>query len=78
MQTPQEVYQAMNATNILVAILQSQKKISIPLSVFLEASNEGRSLSVEYNQETSSFIFELKEPIEQSDNKENAESNSNE
>jgi hypothetical protein len=33
--TPAEIYQAMNATNILVAILESQKKVSIPIDVFL-------------------------------------------
>lgn len=78
MQTPQEVYQAMNATNILIAILNSQKKISVPLNMFLNASNEDKNLNVEYDEETSSFVFELREKIEQSDNKENVESNSNE
>jgi len=76
--TPTEVYQAMNASNILVAILRSQKNISVPLNVFLEASNEDQQLNVEYNEETSSFIFKLKEKIEQPNNQENAESNSDE
>ncbi len=76
--TPAEVYQAMNATNILVAILQSQKTVSVPLNVFLEASSQDQNLNVEYNEETSSFVFELKEKIEQPNNKENAESDSNE
>jgi len=76
--TPTEVYQAMNASNILVAILQSQKIVSIPLSVFLEASNEEQQLNVEYNEETSSFVFQLKEKIEQPNDQENAESDSNE
>jgi hypothetical protein len=76
--TPTEVYQAMNASNILVAILQSQKNVSIPLSVFLEASHEDQQLNVEYNEETSSFVFQLKEKIEQSNDKENAEPDSDE
>jgi hypothetical protein len=76
--TPAEVYQAMNATNILVAILQSQKKVSIPLSVFLEASNQDQQLNVEYSEETSSFVFELKEKNEQQNDQEDVESNSNE
>jgi hypothetical protein len=76
--TPTEVYQAMNASNILVAILQSQKNVSIPLNVFLEASNEDQQLNVEYNEETSSFVFQLKEKIEQSNDQENAESDSDE
>jgi hypothetical protein len=76
--TPTEVYQAMNASNILVAILRSQKNVSVPLNVFLEASNEDQQLNVEYNEETSSFVFKLKEKIEQPNDQENAESNSDE
>jgi hypothetical protein len=76
--TPAEVYQAMNATNILVAILQSQKKVLVPINVFLEASNQDQQLNVEYNEESSSFVFELKEKNEQQIDQENAESNSNE
>jgi hypothetical protein len=76
--TPTEVYQAMNASNILVAILQSQKNVSVPLNVFLEASNEDQQLNVEYNEETSSFVFQLKEKIEQPNNQENAEPDSDE
>jgi hypothetical protein len=75
--TPAEVYQAMNATNILVAILDSQKKISVPLDTFLNASNEDKNLNVEYNEDTASFIFELRDKIEQQnvDQNVNAESN---
>jgi len=76
--TPTEVYQAMNASNILVAILRSQKNVSVPLNVFLEASNEDQQLNVEYNEETSSFVFQLKEKIEQPNNQENAEPDSDE
>jgi hypothetical protein len=76
--TPAEVYQAMNASNILVAILHSQKNVSVPLNVFLEASNEDQQLNVEYNEETSSFVFKLKEKIEQSNDQENARTDSNE
>jgi hypothetical protein len=76
--TPSEVYQAMNATNILVAILDSQKKISVPLEVFLNASNEDKNLNVEYDENTSSFIFELRDKVEQQNVDQNVESESNE
>jgi hypothetical protein len=76
--TPAEVYQAMNATNILVAILESQKKVSIPIDVFLNASNSEKNLNVEYIEETSSFVFELKEKNEQQNDQKNVESNTNE
>jgi len=71
-QTPAEVYKAMSATNILVAILESQKKISIPIDVFLNASKGDKNLNVEYDEDTSSFVFELKEKIEQPDDNQNA------
>jgi hypothetical protein len=76
--TPSEVYQAMNATNILVAILDSQKKISVPLEVFLNASNEDKNLNVEYNEDTVSFVFELRDKVEQQDADQNVEPESNE
>lgn len=76
-QTPAEVYKAMSATNILVAILESQKKISIPIDVFLNASKGDQNLNVEYDEDTSSFVFELKEKIEQPDDNQNADAEPN-
>lgn len=76
--TPTEIYQAMNATNILVAILESQKKIVIPLNIFLNASNEDKNLNVEYNEELSAFVFELRDKFEQPIIDQNVESNTNE
>ena len=76
--TPAEVYQAMNATNILVAILESQKKVIIPLDIFLNASNDDKNLNVEYNENLSSFVFELRDKVEQQITDENAEPESNE
>ena len=76
--TPAEVYQAMNATNILVAILDSQKKISVPLDTFLNASNGDKNLNVEYNEDTASFVFELRDKVEQQNTDENVEPESNE
>ena len=75
-QTPAEVYKAMSATNILVAILESQKKISIPIDVFLNASKVDKNLNVEYDEDTSSFVFELKEKIEQPADNQNADAES--
>jgi hypothetical protein len=76
-QTPAEVYQAMSATNILVAILDSQKKISIPIDVFLNASKGDKNLNVEYDEDTSSFVFELKEKIEQPADNQDVDAESN-
>jgi len=76
--TPSEIYQAMNATNILVAVLDSQKRISVPIDIFLNASNTEKNLHVEYDENTSSFIFELKDKNEQQDDNKNAETKSDE
>lgn len=73
-----EIYKTMNATNILVAILESQKKISVPIDIFLNSINEEKSLNVEYDEETSAFTFELRTKNEQQDDNQNAEAESNE
>jgi hypothetical protein len=76
--TPAEVYQAMSANNILIAILQSQKTISVPLSIFLEAAQEEQQLNVEYDENKLSFIFKLKEKIEQPADNQDADAKSDE
>lgn len=64
-QTPNEVFQAMNATKILIAILENQKIVNIPLDTFINAGAEQKNLNVEYNEKTKEFVFQLKESIEQ-------------
>ena len=76
-QTPQEVFQAMNATNILVAILESQKKVTIPIDVFINAAKKDNNLHVDYDESTSLFTFELRDQIEQQNDSQNVESESN-
>ena len=78
MQTPQEVFQAMNPTKILIAILENQGITNVPLDIFLNSGTDQKALNVEYNEDEKKFIFELREPIEQSNDQENVESNSNE
>ena len=67
--TPTEVFEAMNATKILLAILETQSLVKVPIDVFLNAGTEQKNLNVEYNEEDKEFVFQLKENIEQpSDN----------
>lgn len=63
--TPNEIFEAMNATKILLAILETQNVIKIPIDVFLNAGNEQKNLNVEYNEDGKEFIFQLKESVEQ-------------
>jgi hypothetical protein len=64
-QNPNEIFQSMNITKILLAILENQKVVNVPIDVFINAGNEEKGLNVEYNEETKEFVFQLKEKIEQ-------------
>jgi len=66
-QTPEEVFQAMNASRILVAILTKLGSVEIPTELFMQANNEDKQLAVSYNDETLSFEFKLKEDGVQED-----------
>jgi len=65
-QTPEEIFQAMNASRILVAILTKLGTVEIPTELFMASNNEDRQLSVTYNDETLSFEFKLREDGDQS------------
>jgi hypothetical protein len=64
-QTPEEIFQAMNASRILVAILSKFGTVEIPTELFMAANNEDKQLSVTYNDETLSFEFKLREDDDQ-------------
>lgn len=67
-QTPEEIFQAMNASRILVAILSKFGTIEIPTELFMASNNEDKQLSVTYNDETLSFEFKLREDGDDSSN----------
>ena len=64
-QTPEDVFQAMNASRILIAILTKLGSVDIPTEMFMEANNQDKELSVTYNDETLSFEFKLREQGDQ-------------
>ena len=66
-QTPEEIFEAMNASRILVAILTKLGSIEIPTQLFMDANNKDRQLAVSYNDETLSFEFKLGEEGTQED-----------
>ena len=61
MQTPQEVYESLNLSKILIAILEQYKELSVPLDAFLSIPEGDSGLEVNYDEEASSFTFKLKE-----------------
>ena len=64
--TPQDIFQEMNLSKILIAILETLGKIDIPSLTFLDAAKEDKQLQVDYDSDTDSFTFKLKENNEQS------------
>ena len=66
-QAPEEVFQAMNASRILVAILTKLGSVEIPTQLFMDANNQDKQLSVTYNDENLSFEFKLREEESQGD-----------
>lgn len=59
-QAPEEVFKAMNASNILIAILTKLNIVEVPSQMFIEANNSEKQLSVTYNDQTDSFEFKIR------------------
>jgi hypothetical protein len=63
----EDVFKTMNASRVLVAILNKIGSIEIPTEDFLKANSEDTQLSVTYNNENLSFEFKLEDKTSQSD-----------
>ena len=59
--TQEEVIPGMNATKVLVSILETIKTVDVKMSDYMSANRETRELKVDYNSETETFTFALKE-----------------
>ena len=57
----EDVYAQLNITKILVATIQSLGEITLPVTDFLNATNEDKELQVDYNQGDNTFTFKLKQ-----------------
>lgn len=57
----EDVYAQLNITKILVATIQSLGQVTLPVTDFLNATNEDKELQVDYNQENNTFTFKLKQ-----------------
>jgi uncharacterized membrane protein YcaP (DUF421 family) len=51
----------MSLNKILIAMLEENGQISVPTSRFVEASNENKELVVEYDDESLSFKFSVRD-----------------
>jgi hypothetical protein len=57
----EDIYAQLNIGKILVAAIESIGEISLPVSKFLEATNEDKELQVDYNESDQTFTFKLKQ-----------------
>jgi hypothetical protein len=55
----EDIFKTMNASRVLVAILNKIGSIEITTKDFVESNNEDTQLSVSYNDESLSFEFRL-------------------
>ena len=63
----EDIFKAMNASRVLVAILNKIGSIEIPTEEFIKSNNEDTQLSVSYNDESLSFEFRLEPKTSGSD-----------
>jgi len=59
--TQEEIIPGMNATKVLVSILETIKTVDVKMSDYINANKETRELKVDYNGDTETFTFGLKE-----------------
>jgi hypothetical protein len=63
----EDIFKTMNASRVLVAILNQIGSIEIPTEAFVNSNSEDTQLSVSYNDESLSFEFKLEAKPEDSD-----------
>jgi hypothetical protein len=63
--TPEDIFNNMNLSNVLVAILSTVKEINVPVLNFLDVGNEDKELQVDYDSDSQSFTFKLRDKNEQ-------------
>jgi hypothetical protein len=56
----EEVFTQLNATKILVAILEQIEKITVPTNLILLAGEEDREIQVDYNSDDQTFTFAIR------------------
>jgi hypothetical protein len=61
----QDIFKSMNASRVLVAILNKIGSIEVPTEEFMKSNSEEAQLSVTYNEESLSFEFKLEKSSSQ-------------
>lgn len=55
----EDIFKSMNASRVLVAVLNQIGSIEIPTEDFIKSNSQDTQLSVTYNDESLSFEFKL-------------------
>jgi hypothetical protein len=58
---------SININQVLVAILQEHGKLSVPVMKFLDSKNNNSELIIDYDEETPSFTFSLRDKQEENE-----------
>lgn len=58
---------SININQVLVAILQEHGRLSVPVLKFLESKDNNSELIIDYDEETPSFTFSLREIKEENE-----------
>ena len=58
---PKDILGAMNATRVLVSVLETVKSVEVPVDTFVNLNSEGRELNIDYDGDKRIFTFSLKE-----------------
>jgi hypothetical protein len=58
---PEDIFKNMSLSAILVAILDTLKEINVPSITFLDAVKEDKELQVDYDSDTDSFTFKIRD-----------------
>jgi hypothetical protein len=62
---PQEIFDNLSITKILLAILETNKVIKIPALSFLDSGNKDKELQVDYDEDTQEFVFKIKDATDE-------------
>jgi hypothetical protein len=58
---PEDIFKNMSLSAILVAILDTLKEINVPSITFLDSGKEDKELQVDYDSDTDSFTFKIRD-----------------
>jgi len=57
----EELVAQMSTNKVLVAILETLGKVTVPTLTFIDAANSDKELVIDYNEEPPSFVFSLRD-----------------